>query len=462
MSAAAPLSLRHDPIPLLVRRISLPVSVGMFFQTMYNVVDTWAAGRLSTEALAALAASFPVFFLIIAVAHGCQSATNALISHAIGREDEETAKELAGQALFFASWMSLLTGVFGWWASPWFFELMRVEPAVSELGVSYTRTLFWVTPCFAIGSTFNGMLSARGNTRPFRNALIGGFLLNIVFDLWFVFGGLGLPPMGFAGIARATALLQGVSVTYLWIMTVREGLIPPTGFAHLHPRLRVQLRLIHQGFPALINMLTIAAGIFLYTFYAVQVGTTVAAAYGTGTRIEQLALLPTIGLNTAAMTLSGHSYGAGRLNRLRETFFVCLRQGAWICAAGAPIVAVFAPFWMRRFSSDPEVIEMGVAFLRIAMITLYAFVILFTGTSVLQGLQRPAFAIWVGVLRQIVFPILLIPQLMIRMPRPELGIWWGAVISTWAGALITLAYLAWTWQKLKKEFSGTPAPASSL
>lgn len=449
----APPSLRHDPIPLLVRRISLPVSVGMFFQTMYNVVDTWAAGQLSTEALAALAASFPVFFLIIAVAHGCQSATNALISHALGRDDEDTARELAGQALFFTTWLSIITGALGWWSAPWFFDLMQVEPAVRELGISYTRTIFWVTPCFALGSTFNGMLSARGNTRPFRNALIGGFLLNIVFDLWFVFGGLGLPPMGFAGIARATALLQAGSVIYLWIMTVREGLIPPSGFAHLHPRWRAQLRLARQGFPALINMLTIAAGIFIYTYFSVQVGTTVAAAYGTGTRIEQLALLPTIGLNTAAMTLSGHSYGAGRLDRIRETLITCLRTGAIICLVGAPLVAIFAPFWMRLFSADPEVIAIGVSFLRIAMLTLYAFVILFTGTSMLQGLQRPAFAIWIGLFRQVLAPLLLIPWLMERMPRPELGIWWGALICTWSGALLTLAFLAWTWHRLKIEFT---------
>ncbi|MCC5847610.1 MAG: MATE family efflux transporter [Verrucomicrobia bacterium] len=446
--------LKNEPISRLVRQISTPVSIGMFFQTMYNVVDTWAAGRLSTEALAALTASFPVFFLIIAVAHGCQAAASALISHALGADDEETARELAGQSLFFATWMSLAVGAIGWGLSPQLFDWLGIVGETRELGIQYVRTIFWATPCFVIGGTFHAMLSARGNTRPFRNALIAGFFLNIIFDLWFVFGGWGLSPMGFAGIARATVLIQMGVLLYYWYMAVKAGFIPPSGFAHLHPRWRAQRRLMGQGFPALLNMLTIAAGIFIHTHFAGKVGTEVLAAFGTGMRIEQIALLPIIGLNTAAMTLAGHSYGAGRLDRLRETVFVCMRTGTVLYLIGAPIVAGFAPFWMSRFSQDPEVIAIGATFLRFAMATMYSFVILFISTSVLQGLQRPHFAIWLGLYRQFLAPLLLIPILMARFERPEIGIWWGVLISTWSGALIAALFLMWTWRSLKKEFAG--------
>ena len=451
--------LTREPIPKLVRQIAVPVSVGMFFQTMYNVVDTWAAGRLSTEALAALTASFPVFFLIIAVAHGSQSATNALISHALGREDEDTARELAGQSLFFATWASLTAGLVGWFSAPDLFRLLGISGITAELALSYIRTLFWATPFFVLNSTFNGMLMARGNTRPFRDSLILGFFANIVLDLWFVFGGFGLPAMGFPGIARATVLLQGLTTLYLWITTVRAGLIPPSGFAHLHPRWRAQRRLIGQGFPAGLNMLTIAVGIFVFTYFAGTLGTQVLAAFGTAMRIEQMALLPTIGLNSAAMTLAGHSYGARRLDRLRETLFTCFKFGGIIYLVGAPIVAGFAPFWMGLFSSDPEVIAIGTTILRIAMITFYAFVILFTATSTLQGLQRPQFAIWMGLFRQLLLPMLLVPFLMNRLTPSHLGIWFGSLLSVWSGALLTLAYLLWTWTRLKREFSAVPPRA---
>jgi putative MATE family efflux protein len=454
--------LIHEPIPNLVRQIAVPVSVGMFFQTMYNVVDTWAAGRISTEALAALTASFPVFFLIIAVAHGSQSATNALISHALGRGDEATARELAGQSLFFATWASLSAGVVGWLSAPALFRLLGISGLPAELALRYIRTLFWATPFFVLNATFNGMLMARGNTRPFRDSLILGFFANIVLDLWFVFGGFGLPAMGFPGIARATVLLQGLTTLYLWITTVRAGLIPPSGFAHLHPRWKAQQRLIGQGFPAGLNMLTIAVGIFVFTYFAGTLGTQVLAAFGTAMRIEQMALLPTIGLNSAAMTLAGHSYGAGRMDRLRETVLTCLKFGGAIYLVGAPIVAAFAPFWMGLFSNDPEVVAIGSLILRISMITFYAFVILFTATSTLQGLQRPHFAVWMGLFRQLLLPLLLVPFLMKRLQPPHLGIWFGSLASVWSGALLTLAYLFWTWRHLKNESASAGSVAEPI
>ena len=58
------LSLTRDPIGLLVRRIAVPAGVGLLFHTLFNVVDTWFAGLWSTQALAALAVSFPIFFIV--------------------------------------------------------------------------------------------------------------------------------------------------------------------------------------------------------------------------------------------------------------------------------------------------------------------------------------------------------------------------------------------------------------
>ncbi len=432
--------------------------MGMLFQTMYNVVDTWAAGKLSTEALAALSASFPVFFLIIAVASGCQAAANALVSHALGRQDEGAVEELAGQALFFAVWLSILFGVFGWWSAPHAFRLLGVEGESFDLALSYMRMIFWSTPFFVLGSTLNGLLSAHGDTRPFRNSLFIGMLLNIVLDLWFVFGGYGLPALGFPGIALSTMLIQMFSFFYMLWKAIQAGILPAKGITHLKPRMHVQRQLMGQGVPAMVNMLTIAAGIFVYTAFAAGISNEVLAAMGIAMRIEQMALLPGIGLNTAAMTLAGHSYGAGRLDRLRETLFTCLKIGLILWALGAAVVLLPGNFWMELFSDDLRVIQCGRQNLQIAMLSFYSYIILFTATSILQGLQRPMFAIWLGLYRQLLAPMLLIPVLMQRNDPPELGIWWGAFVSSWSGALITLVYLGWVWRRLRKEL---PAQSSN-
>ena len=83
---AQSLHLTTDPIPGLIRAISIPASIGFFFNTMFNVVDTYFAGLISTQALAALSLSFPVFFIIISFGSGISTGTTALIATAIGAE----------------------------------------------------------------------------------------------------------------------------------------------------------------------------------------------------------------------------------------------------------------------------------------------------------------------------------------------------------------------------------------
>src|ERR1700680_3438273 len=93
--------LLNQPIPRLIRSLAVPTSVGFFFNTMFNVVDTFYGGLVSTQALAALHRSFPVFFLIIAIGAGISSGATALIAHAIGAGEEAEARRYAVQTISF-------------------------------------------------------------------------------------------------------------------------------------------------------------------------------------------------------------------------------------------------------------------------------------------------------------------------------------------------------------------------
>src|SRR3989344_234436 len=106
-------SLVSDPIPKLIRMIAVPASVGFFFNTMYNVVDTFFAGYLSTEALAALSLSFPVFFIIIALSSGVATGTTAILAHALGSGDMERARHRAKQAISFGVLVGIVLTLIG-------------------------------------------------------------------------------------------------------------------------------------------------------------------------------------------------------------------------------------------------------------------------------------------------------------------------------------------------------------
>ena len=94
--------LTTAPIPLLIRRLAIPAGTGFFFNTMFNVVDTWYGGRLSTTALAAMSLCFPVFFIILSIGSGVSTGATALIGNALGRGEHDEARQFVLQALSFA------------------------------------------------------------------------------------------------------------------------------------------------------------------------------------------------------------------------------------------------------------------------------------------------------------------------------------------------------------------------
>ena len=111
------IKLTKDPIWTLLRKVTIPASVGSLFQTFYNLVDTWFAGRISAEAIGAIAKSFPIYFTIIAVGVGLGAATNALIGNSIGEKKVRVASMYIAQSLIFALTVSIfeiLELLFSW------------------------------------------------------------------------------------------------------------------------------------------------------------------------------------------------------------------------------------------------------------------------------------------------------------------------------------------------------------
>ncbi len=205
-----------DPVPDLVRQIAIPAGTGMLFQTLFNVVDTWYAGLLSTEALAALAVSFPVFFLVIALMIGIGVGASALTANAIGAEDSSRARRLFGQALLLAVFAGALVAVYGLVAAEPLFRLAGTSGETLALAKTYLLPILLASAFFLLNGVCNGFLSAQGDAKSFRNAVIAGSLLNVALNPLLMFGLGPLPAFGVLGIALSTILIQAMQFAYLW------------------------------------------------------------------------------------------------------------------------------------------------------------------------------------------------------------------------------------------------------
>jgi len=155
-----------------------------------------------------------------------------------------------------------------------------------------------------------------------------------------------------------------------------------------------------------------------------------------------------IGLTIAALTLVGQNNGAGNIARVKESLKLTLKYGAYLMTLGAVLIFVFARQFMDIFTNDAEVIGAGIKYLRIVSVLTWAYAILFTNVSAMQGMKKPMFALWVGLSRQIVAPLIVFT--MAAKLYGITGIWWGIVLINWSAAVISIVYVRNYFNKIIK------------
>ena len=239
---------------------------------------------------------------------------------------------------------------------------------------------------------------------------------------------------------------------YLFVSLSRTGALTSFTLRELRPRWQYYRELFRQGFPAAMNMMTVSLGIFIITWFVGRFGQEAVAAYGIATRVEQIALLPVMGLNISTLALTAQNYGAGRLDRIRRVLAVSLRYGFMLALTGTMAALLFTSELMHFFTRDAAVVAVGIKFLRIEAFVFPAYVLLYICTSAMQGIKRPTFALWIGLYRQIVGPFLIFHLLSTVLGWGIMGIWWGIFTVTWSAAAIVVIYVSWILKKLQKDF----------
>ena len=172
------MNLIKDPLPSLIKKIAVPASIGTLFQTLFNIVDTFFAGKISPEALSALAKSFPIYFIIIAASVGVTVGGTSLIANSIGEKNKANILNYFGQTIIYGIFLSIIVTVIGLVFASNIFSLMGSSLEVINLGLNYTNVIFSGSIIFISVVALNSLLHAEGDTKTFRNVLILSFFLN--------------------------------------------------------------------------------------------------------------------------------------------------------------------------------------------------------------------------------------------------------------------------------------------
>lgn len=419
----------------VIVRFALPLLVGNLLQQFYNITDSIIVGQfLGKEALAAVSASFFIYYFIISLVIGVGSGTTVVISQLFGAKQYQKVQLAFSSFFIFMLVGGIILSIAGIIFAEPVFRLTNTPEEVIPQAVAYFRIYIGGTFLFV---TFNSIISIlRGvgeSVRPMLFILITT-VLNIAFDLLFIL----VFKWGIEGAARATVVSQGIGIC-----------IALAYVNNTHPLLSIKKQdmlfdwklfkeSLKIGLPTSVQQCAIALGLIALLGIVNSFGTNTLTAYGAAGKIDTIITQAILTLSGALAAFCGQNIGAGRLDRVKKgvrfTMYTNIALGLLTFAA----VYLFGNEMMRIFTKDIDVVAIGKEYLLI----IGGFFIVHGALNVYNGALRGA--------GDTLFPMItsLVCLWLIRIPLAYYlsswlgrnGIWWAIGISITIGLIVTFVY----------------------
>jgi putative MATE family efflux protein len=378
--------LTQGPIPQQIVAIAVPIGAGMIFQTLYYLVDLYFVAGLGDTAIAGVGLAGNVSMVIIALTQMLGVGTVALVSHAAGRKDRPEANLVFNQSVLISAILGVTTLVAGYGLTGLYVHSLAADETAAAAGASY---LYWYLPGLALQFALVAMGSAlrgTGIVKPTMAVQVLTVVLNTIFAPILIAGWGTHHSFGVAGAGLASTLAIAIGVVFLWVYFHRLEHFVALDSRQWTPHLATWKRILNIGLPAGGEMLMIFV-VIATTYWAIRgFGPAAQAGFGVGSRLMQAIFLPAMAIAFAAAPVAGQNFGAGHLNRVRETF----RAAAWMSSAVMAALTVLclwsAPSLVRLFTHDPAVVAVGAHYLQIASWNFVAAGLAFTASSLFQAI----------------------------------------------------------------------------
>ncbi len=363
--------LTEGSITRAIAHLGVPLIATSLLQSAFNLVDMFFVGRLGPSSLAAVTLSGIVIALLITAAIGISIGTLALVARYWGARRYREAALVVGQSFHLSLLLSLLFGVGGWFLARPLLGFLGGSGEVLELAVTYFRIISAGAWTIFIFVTFSSALKGSGDAWTPLKVMALGVVVNCLLDPLLIFGWGPVPALGVPGSALATVLSRLVTVAVIIYRTrpKRSHLDLSGAFGRVSfPLLG---RILRIGFFSSVEMLLRSVAMIALLRFVSVYGTAALAAYGIGTRLRAVVLMPGIGLGYSSGILVGQNLGAGQPKRAHRT--------AWATwgiyqAVIIPLIAgffIFAREVVGLFSRDPEVLLAGAVFIRYLAVSFF-------------------------------------------------------------------------------------------
>lgn len=364
---------------------AVPIMLTGLLQLVYNAADVMVVGRFAgSVSLAAVGATTSLVHLSLNLFLGLATGAGVVVAKHIGAGDGASVHRTVHSAMLLAIICGIGIGIVGFAFSSSALVAMRIPDDVLPLSATYLRIFFLGTPASMIFNFGAAILRATGDSkRPLYILTISG-IVNVVLNLVFVI----VFKMNVAGVALATVISQYLSAVFVLYI-----LLNINSFVHLSiKKMRFYkdelIDIIKIGIPS-----GIQASLFSLSNVIIQssinsFGAAVIAGNTASSNIDSIIQTCCSAVSQTATTFTSQNYGAGQIKRIRRIYFNCVGFTVLIAAICCVFLLTFGTQVLGIFSTDPEVIEMGLVRMRLFAVTYVLNSLLDVTTGQMRGLGK--------------------------------------------------------------------------
>ena len=437
-----------------IRSLAMPMIISMLLMMAYNLADSiWVAG-LGSNALAALGFITPVFMIIVGIGNGLGAGATSLIARCIGAENKKGADNAAIHSLIMTVLVAAVLTVFILVSLPGILTVMGAGESLG-LAVQYGQIVFGGLIFLILSSVASGILRAEGDVKRAMYAMAATAILNIILDPIFIYS-MG---MGVAGAAWATVISSGVSSALIlyWLLLKRDTYIS-LSLNDFKAKFNVVKDILGVGMPASAEFLIMSIlGIILNIILVTTGGTDAVAVYTAGWRVVNIAMIPAIGIGTAAITVAGAAYGAKKYENVSTALNYSVKLGISIAVVTSIITYLFAPNISSIFaySSQSAFLAPSIASFLQVMCLFYIVVPLgITASSIFQAMGKGTTSLILTIIREVAFISVFAYLFAFVLGMGSQGVWWGIIAGGACGCILAYIWARIYVNRLKRNYCG--------
>ena len=355
-----------------------PILLGSFFQQMYNTADTIIVGRaIGTQALAAVGSSSSLINLVSGFFIGLSSGATVVLSQHYGANDMDRVEKALRTGIVLSVVLGILTTLTGILLGPAVLRWIQTPENCMDDAVIYVQIYFSGAVASMVYNMGTGILRAMGDSRRPMYFLLFTCLLNIFMDILLVV----VLKLGVAGAAIATVISQCISAV-LVLLALRK--MPRGGHMKLGLDGAMLSRILAIGIPAGLQFITYDLSNLITQSSINSFGDVTTAAWAAYAKSDAIIWMVLAAFGVSITTFVGQNYGAGRLDRVKRSVWICMAMSTAVTAALSAAEVIFRRQILGIYTTDPAVIRVGTYMMQFAV----PFIFLFVPVEIMGGAMR--------------------------------------------------------------------------